>query len=210
MEIIKSISYDQDEIITNIMKLFNIEQFDIDCTYSSGNFYKNIIQPKFKFDLNPQTKDTIRADCRNLPLKNNNINSSMLDLPFVIGGANFREAKDGSCVIGKRFSSFTSWNQLKELYSNAIKEQYRALKENGILVLKCQDVVVGGLQHLSHIYIINEAIKAGFYPQDIFILLANNRLNSFGGRWKKQFHARKYHCFMIVLQKCKCKVNYDL
>src|SRR4030067_181057 len=147
MEIIKSISYDQDEIITNIMKLFNIEQFDIDCTYSSGNFYKNIIQPKFKFDLNPQTKDTIRADCRNLPLKNNNINSSMLDLPFVIGGANFREAKDGSCVIGKRFSSFTSWNQLKELYSNAIKKQY---------------------------------------------------------------HARKYHCFMIVLQKCKCKVNYDL
>lgn len=50
-----------------------------------------------------------------------------------------------------------------------------------------------------------EAIKYGFYPKDMFILLAKSRLND--GR--KQQHARKYHSYFWVFKKSKNKVNYD-
>jgi hypothetical protein len=43
----------------------------------------------------------------------------------------------------------------------------------------------------------------------LFILHNKVRINSFGGRWSKQEHARKYHSYFIVLQKTKPKVKYD-
>jgi hypothetical protein len=47
-----------------------------------------------------------------------------------------------------------------------------------------------------------------FYPKDMFVLLAKMRINSFGGRWTRQIHARKYHSYFWVFQKTKPKVNY--
>ena len=68
--LIKSISYDQGEIIRWILSL-HVKNKVIDCdpTYSKGNFYKNtgITPPKYKFDINPQTEDTMQADARHLP-----------------------------------------------------------------------------------------------------------------------------------------------
>jgi len=43
---VKSVYNSNFEVITNIMKLYEIEQFDLDCTYSKGNFWKNLPQPK--------------------------------------------------------------------------------------------------------------------------------------------------------------------
>ena len=47
---IKSVYNTNDDVISNIMKLYNIEQFDLDCTYSTGNFWKNLKGPKIKTD----------------------------------------------------------------------------------------------------------------------------------------------------------------
>lgn len=38
---------------------------------------------------------------------------------------------------------------------------------------------------MSHVFIMNEAIKIGFYPKDLFILLAKNRLTADWLRIKK-------------------------
>ena len=66
---IKSISYDQTEIINNILKLHVPQHFiDCDCTYSKGNFYKNtgIQEPKYKFDIEPM-EGVLYGDSRDLP-----------------------------------------------------------------------------------------------------------------------------------------------
>ena len=85
-KVIKSISYDQSEIIKWIIQL-HIKSGKIDCdpTYSKGNFYNNtgIEKPKYIFDISPQTEDTIKADARNLPLEDKSINSIMFDPPFL-------------------------------------------------------------------------------------------------------------------------------
>lgn len=59
-EPITSISFSNDEI-KNIMLLYDIERFDLDCTYSIGQFWKALPQPKHKTDLLPKRPDIVQA-----------------------------------------------------------------------------------------------------------------------------------------------------
>jgi len=206
---VKSVYNTNYEIIKNIMGLYNIAQFDLDCTYSKGNFWKNLPLPINKTDLFPVDDTVIRADSENLPFENNSMKSIMYDPPFVIAGKTFRENKEGSSVIAKRFESYTTYNNLIKNYYNTLKELYRITEKDGFVVMKCQDTVSGGKNHFTHCMIMNMALEIGFYPKDLFILHNKVRINSFGGRWSKQEHARKYHSYFIVLQKTKPKVKYD-
>lgn len=208
--LIKSISYDQSEIIKWILQL-HVPNHTIDCdpTYSKGNFYKNtgVTPPVYKFDINPQTDDTIFADARKLPLDSDSINCLMFDPPFLATtGKSISENGDNN-YINKRFGVFPSEPELHQFYIDAMKEFYRVLKNDGILIFKCQDKISSSKQYLSHVFIINEAIKLGFYPKDLFILLAKNRLVA---EWqvKNQKNARKYHSYFIVFQKSNKKIDY--
>jgi hypothetical protein len=57
------------------------------------------------------------------------------------------------------------------------------------------------------VFIINEAIKIGFYPKDLFILLAKNRIVA-DWQLKNQKNARKFHSYFIVFQKCNKIIKY--
>ena len=48
------------------------------------------------------------------------------------------------------------------------------------------------------------------YPVYIAPLFNKVRMNSFGTKWKKQEHARKYHSYFWIFEKRKCRVNYDI
>lgn len=207
-KVISSIGYDETEIIHDILYLHNNgEMIECDPTYSIGNFYKGYAQkPKYKFDKFEQGNGVVVAESHSLPVDSGSVKSIMFDPPFVIEGARSDEAQEGSCIIGKRFTSFTSFEELKNMYSTSLKEFYRILAPGGILIFKCQDVVACSLNHFSHCWIMGEALKIGFYPKDLFILIAKNRLND--GR--KQQHARKYHSYFLVFKKQICKVNYSL
>ena len=209
-ELIKSISYDQAEIIRSILKL-HVPNGVIDCdaTYSKGNFYNktNIEKPKYKFDIAPQTEDTIQADARKLPLDDESISCIMFDPPFLATtGKSLIDGKNNN-YINRRFGVFSSEKELHQFYKDAMVEFYRVLKDDGILIFKCQDKISSSKQYLSHVFVINEAIKIGYYPKDLFILLAKSRLVA---EWqvKNQKNARKFHSYFIVLQKCDRKLDY--
>ena len=209
MEVIKSISFENAEIIKNILDL-HIPNHKIDCdvTYSKGNFYKNteIEAPRLKFDILPQTADTIQADCRDLPLGDNSIKCLMFDPPFGIAkGESLKKHTEGQNIIANRFSSFENPKQLYSFYEESLKEFYRILEPKGVLIFKCQDTVSSGIQYMSHIYIHNMAVDIGFYPKDLFVLNAKNRVIS--GKHKNQQHARKFHSYFWVFEKGNNKVN---
>ena len=207
---VKSISYDQSEIIKWILDL-HVPQHYIDCdpTYSKGNFYNNtgIAHPKYRYDILPQCEGVEYGDSRNLPLASESINCMMFDPPFLATTGKSLSTDDDSNKINKRFGVYPSEKELHQFYIDSLKESYRVLVENGILIFKCQDKISSGKQYMSHVFIMNEAVKIGFYPKDLFILLAKNRLVA---EWqvKNQKNARKYHSYFWVFEKCNKNIEY--
>nr|DAJ47221.1 MAG TPA: adenine-specific methyltransferase [Caudoviricetes sp.] len=210
---IQSINKEQEDIINNILFLHSPnKRIDVDVTYSKGVFYKSgkVAQPTHKFDLTPQTEDTIQADSRCLPLDDDSVETIMFDPPFIIAGESYKNNTDSnSSKIAKRFSAYKNFEELKEHYYNSLKEFYRVLKKGGIVIFKCQNTVSGGKQLFSHYFILKSALEIGFYPKDEFVLLSKSKMTSFGGRWKRQQHAMKHHSYFLVLKKENCKVDYD-
>jgi len=206
---VKSVYGSNHDVIKNIMVLYNIEQFDLDCTYSKGSFWKGLKEPKIKTDLTPLFDDVIESDSELLPFDNSSMDSIMYDPPFVICGKKYKENKDGSSIIAKRFTGYQTFNELKQNYYNTLKELYRITKDGGIVVMKSQDTVSGGKNHFTHVMVMEMAYQLGFYPKDLFILTAKGRISSFGAKWNKQEHARKHHSYFWVFEKVKPKVKYD-
>lgn len=208
---IKSISYDQSEIIKWIIQL-HVPRGKIDCdpTYSIGNFYKNtgIEKPLYKFDINPQVEGVEYGDSRELPLGDSSINCMMFDPPFLATtGKSLTENNDNN-IINKRFGVYPSEQELHRFYIDSLKEAYRVLADKGILIFKCQDKISSGKQYMSHCFVHDEAVKTGFYPKDMFVLLAKNRLVA-DWQLKNQKNARKFHSYFWVFEKTNKKIIYQ-
>lgn len=207
--LVKSVYNSNFDTIKNIMNLYGIEQFDLDCTYSKGNFWKNLPHPKNKSDLFPINDSVIECNSETLPFEDGSMSSIMYDPPFIVAGASYKNNKSGSSIIAKRFEGYTNYEELKNNYYNTLKELHRVCSKGGYVIMKCQDTVSGGKQYFTHVMVMNMANHLGFYPKDLFILHNKVRLNSFGSRWNKQEHARKYHSYFWVFEKIKPKVIYD-
>jgi len=204
---VKSIRYNEQEIIGWILKLHCSTEIELDPTYSKGNFYKIIKPPKYKFDLYPQVEGVIKANAENLPLEKQSINTMMFDPPFLATKGNSLKVDNDSNKINKRFGVYPTEKELHQFYINALTEFKRILKPNGVLIFKCQDKVSSGKQYFSHNFIINEAEKLGFYTKDLFILLAKNRIVA-DWQLKNQKHARKFHSYFLVFENRNKTVDY--
>ena len=187
---IQTVHTSNTQAIKAISSLYgNIE---CDVTYNKGGFWKNVgYYPTYKFDLNPQFNRIVCADVQRLPVKDELFVSTMFDPPFLV------DTKTG--VMNKRFSSLQTMNDLYDMYTNALKELYRVTVDNGYVVFKCQDTVHSQRQWWVHVHVMSQAERAGFYVRDIFVLHRKNAMKS--STWKTQQHARRNHCYFIVLQK---------
>jgi len=192
--LVKSVSDSQDEILNWIIKLYCPDGFDLDPTYSKGVFYKNVPEPRLKFDLSPQVRGVKQADCTNLPIESGSLQSIVFDPPFMFG----THGQTKNNKMNKRFTMFDSFPELCIMYQDSLKEFHRILNKKGILIFKCQDYT-DSKTTMTHCLVYNWALQLGFYAKDLFILTAR------GGRIYNpaltQRHARKFHSYLWVLQK---------
>jgi len=192
-EIIKSVIYSDTEFFNAIRDLYKIERIDLDPTYSKGNFYKEIQKPLYRFDIEPKSKDVQKADCRDLGFNNDELESIVFDPPFLFRN---RPSKNNDKNCG-RFAYFKSFQELLWMYKNSLNEFYRILKRGGYLFFKCQDMTDNRFYY-THCEVKDMAIDVGFKVEDLFILVAKNRI------WhseNKQRHARKFHSYWWVFKK---------
>lgn len=211
--VIRNISFDQSEILHNIMNLYNDgKPFECDITASELKFYKKNKQnkyeipvPKILMDVYPQRDDIIKiTPFQKLPLEDNSLSSIMVDLPFVISpktSRSKREGKKDTNLIANRFSSFYPADELFENIYWWINECYRVVKENGIVVWKMQSTVSGGQERWSTPFSFMVADRVGFYIIDEFILEAKARIVANSHFKNGQKHARKYTSTFWVFKK---------
>ena len=197
MSTIKSINYDEVEILHNINYLFlSGAGFECDPTYGRGKFYKSSFpEPKLKFDLLPRFDFVNQSCATELPIKSGGLGSLIFDPPFVAG-----HTKQPTGIIGKKYHGFPYMKDVWGFYEKAITEHSRIVRDGGIYVFKCQDSCSADRNWISHVRVIALAEAAGFYARDLFILLAKNRLIGHNHK-HTQKHARKFHSYFIVFEK---------
>lgn len=191
-DLIRSIGYDQQEIINNILKLYNDSQpIDFDPCYNLGMFYKDnkVIPPCVKSDIKPLLPGVEKLDVQCLPFEDK-FNCIIFDPPFLAGGGSRSR-------MAERYGSFKSVSDLYIFFNKAFFSLQRALKNKGLLIVKCQDFVNGRRNYMMINYVLNLAKDFNFKVLDLFILLSKTRPT----RIEKQQHARKYHSYFVVLRK---------
>lgn len=198
---------DNSEVFPHVLRLHVPSGAKVaDVTYGKGVFWKKIPDDEYEL-LASDIKTGI--DCRNLPYRDAEIDCVVLDPPYMEGF--YRD--DDSFAGNGTHSSFrdhysngdrprklvNKWHDaVLEFYIGAAIEAKRVLKPNGILIVKCQDEVSAGVQRMTHVEIIMNLTRLGFYAKDIFVLVRRNKPGV--TRVLKQLHARKNHSYFLVLQ----------
>jgi tRNA G10 N-methylase Trm11 len=178
-----------------------------DVTYGGGVFWRNVDLSKYKLWPSDIANG---VDCRALPYEDNDIDAVILDPPYMEGllrGNSEHKAGSGTHSAFRNFysngdekSNGPKWHAaVTDLYFKAGAEAYRVLKDNGVLIVKCQDEVSANRQWLTHVEIINHYETLGFYAKDIFVTMRQNRVGI--SRLLKQVHARKNHSYFLVFVK---------
>jgi DNA modification methylase len=172
------------------------EWFDLDCTYSKGVFYKDIPQPKYKSDIEPLFDDVMKIDATEMNgIANDAFNSIVFDPPFL-----FRKRKSvNNDKICARFSYFTSYEELVEMYKKSLNQFKRVLKKGGYLCFKCQDMTDNKF-YCTHNFIINYARDIGFELKDIIIKATTQKLQR---EAKQQNCVAKVHSYWLIFKNKK-------
>lgn len=196
------------EVFEQIMRLHVPKGSVIaDVTFGKGVFWKNIKAGQYVLHASDMKTGT---DCRKLPYQDGSHDCVVLDPPYMEGL--FRRSKSHLAGAGT-YSAFREHYSngaetsdgpkyhaaVLDLYFKAGNEAHRVLRDKGVLIVKCQDEVSANQQRLTHIEIINEYAKTGFYAKDLFVVVRQNRPGV--SRVLKQEHARKNHSYFIVFVK---------
>ena len=197
-----------DELFPQIVGLYITKGARVaDVTYGRGVFWRNI--PATEYDLVPSDISK-GVDCRNLPYKDESFGAVVLDPPYMHtpggtahqGHQNFeryyRNNREEAGTNNKKYHE-----AVLDLYFRAGKEAWRVLREEGVLIVKCQDEVCANRQRLTHVEIINEYSQYGFACKDLFVLVRKGKPGV--SRLLKQVHARKNHSYFLVFIKPKPK-----
>lgn len=202
-----------------------------DVTYGQGAFWREIKPDTYTLlasdidakseGIPPHMVGKVRSgvDCRNLPYKDESLDCIILDPPYMEGL--FRKTEDHMAGSGTHASFRMAYSNGKangsvaggpkwhdavvDLYARASREAFRVLKQEGVLIVKCQDEVSANKQRLTHVEIITGCESLGFYTKDLFVVVRTNRAGV--SRLKKQEHARKNHSYFLIFQKRKVKIS---
>jgi SAM-dependent methyltransferase len=173
----------------------------LDATINGGRFWRNSKRPVTGMDIDPRHKPDILADNTNMPLDDGSYDVIVYDPPHIPN-----QGKDHQKDFGKRFglvlrSSKENQYTFTHTFPPFVREAYRVLKDEGILLAKITDYVHHHRYQWAHIELINAAREVGFMPCDCIVKIRKGPI--IDPKWKKAHHSRRQHCYWLVFRKSK-------
>lgn len=214
-----------DGVFPKVLEIYVPEGSKIaDVTYGKGVFWRKVDTEKYDFypsDLKTEKlPDFVKGgiDSRKLPYDDESFDAIVYDPPYMHtpggtahnGHQNFEEYYRNN-TLGNKEVLEEIWEEtdgnppkyheaVLDRYYRSGKEAYRVLRKKGIFIVKCQDQVCANKQRLTHVEITNKFAEYGFIPEDLFVVMRNNKPGV--SRLKgKQKHARKNHSYFMVYRK---------
>lgn len=189
------------ELLENMLKFYPTStETVVDVTFNNGVMWKGVTSVKpIGVDINPNCNAHVTADFSSIPfLPDASVDVVVFDPPHLPAGA----ASVGSSKVWEFRYGITEANKgdnVSSLFGKFFKEASRYVKAGGVVFAKITDLVHNHRQQWQHIDLIAEGQQNGFTACDLIIKTRTTGLHS--SKWKNMTHARKFHCYWIVLRK---------
>jgi len=197
------------DILPDILRLYVPEGSVIaDVTFGMGWFWKKVDTRKYTLlasdnserIFNPQVEmwSTIyrfQADFTELPFRDESLDAIIFDPPYGQGSTTTPLQTVGASYNLKPCKGPET---VGEFYSNMQEEAIRIIKTNGVVIIKCQDMVNQHKQFWFHCDIWEEWSNRLWEFVDLFVLVQEHTPIM---RHAYQLHARKNHSYFWVARK---------
>lgn len=203
-DLVLSASTDGNDIVfPDILRLYVRPGCTVaDVTYGKGVFWKNV--PRGLYDVRA-TDISTGTDCRSLPYGDGEVDCVVLDPPYMHSPGGTAHATHAA--FERHYRNNGSGNQTGSKYHQAVIDLYdeagveacRVLRDNGVLIVKCQDEVCANRQQFTHVELMKIYEKMGLVAEDMFVVVRQNRPGV--SRMVRQVHARKNHSYFLVFWK---------
>lgn len=173
----------------------------LDATVNRGRFWKRSTREVTGLDIDPRYEPTVVGDNTKMPFSGESFDVVVYDPPHIPN-----QGKDKSKDFNTRFglvlrSSKENQYALTHTFQPFVKEAFRVLIPEGILLCKIADYIHNHRYQWGHIEFIDAARKAGLTPCDCIIKIRKGPI--IDPKWKKAHHSRRQHCYWLVFRKSK-------
>ena len=171
----------------------------LDATVNGGRIWTGLSWEFTGMDIDPAHKPNVVADNTNMPFDDGSFDVVVYDPPHIPN-----QGRDRSKDFNTRFG-LTLKSPKEEGYSFAfmyppfVKEAYRVLRSEGILLCKIADYVHGHRYQSAHIDLIQAAKGVGFCPCDCILKVRQGPI--IDPRWKNAHHAAAATRLLAYLPK---------
>ena len=173
----------------------------LDATVNGGRFWRDSKRHVVGMDINPRHNPHIVADNTNMPLDDASYDVIVYDPPHIPN-----QGKDKKKDFQLRF-----WLTLSSPKENGytfahtfppfLREAYRVLKDEGVLLCKITDYIHHHRYQWAHIDLVNAAREVGFTACDCIVKVRKGPI--IDPKWKTAHHSRRQHCYWLVFRKSK-------
>lgn len=176
----------------------------LDATVNGGRFWRGSKRKIIGMDIAGLHRPTLVADNCHMPLKDTCIDVVVYDPPHIPN-----QGKDNQKDFNTRFglvlkSSRENGYSFSHTYPPFVKEAYRVLQPEGILLCKITDYVHNHQYQWAHVDFIQAARDAGFCACDCIVKTRKGPI--IDPKWKTAHHTRRQHCYWLVFRKSqKCE-----
>ncbi len=173
----------------------------LDATVNAGRFWVGSKRPVTGMDIDPKHKPDVVGDHANMPFADGSFDVVVYDPPHIPNQGRDKQ-KDFNDRFGLVLKATPEQGyNFSHLYPPFLAEAYRVLRADGVLFCKVADYVHGHRFQWAHVELINAAANVGFIACDCIVKIRKGPITD--PRWKKAHHARRHHCYWIVLRKSK-------
>ena len=173
----------------------------LDATVNGGRFWRNSKRRVIGMDIDRRHRPHVVADNTAMPLRDGSMDVIVYDPPHIPN-----QGKDNKKDFSTRFglvvrSSKENQYTFTHTFPPFLREAYRVLKDEGILLAKTTDYVHQHRYQWAHIDLVIAAREVGFTSCDCIIKIRKGSI--IDPKWKKAHHSRRQHCYWLVFRKSK-------
>lgn len=177
----------------------NAPQRILDATVNGGRFWRGSRRPVLGMDIEVKHRPGIVGDNTCMPFRDRVFDAVVYDPPHIPN-----QGKDRTKDFNTRFglvlrSSKENGYSFSHTYPPFLREAYRVLKSEGILLCKITDYIHDHRYQWAHVDLVHAANGIGFCPCDCIIKIRKGPI--IDPKWKTAHHTRRQHCYWLVFRK---------